>query len=103
MHCRPTGIVVIDADCDVAVTGFESGEDMDVCKCIVPLRYLGTLNSHRAALPLVWLKEGVKWWEAPDHPSVEEKKHQYADSFYGNGQLFEQLNYDFLVKLQDVY
>ncbi|GFV52303.1 uncharacterized protein TNCV_2673241 [Trichonephila clavipes] len=39
---------------------------MDVCKCIVPLRHGGTLNSHRAASPLVWLVE--ERWEAPDHP-----------------------------------
>ncbi|GFT49476.1 uncharacterized protein TNCV_3366711 [Trichonephila clavipes] len=40
---------------------------MDVCKCIVPLRHGGTLNSRRAASPLVWLVEGEKRWEAPDH------------------------------------
>ncbi|GFY10780.1 hypothetical protein TNCV_1123031 [Trichonephila clavipes] len=34
------------------------GEDMDVCKCIVPLRHGGTLNSRRAVSPLVWLGEG---------------------------------------------
>ncbi|GFV84349.1 uncharacterized protein TNCV_2043971 [Trichonephila clavipes] len=40
---------------------------MDVCKCIVPLRPGGTLNSRRAASPLVWLLEEVRW-EASDHP-----------------------------------
>ncbi|GFU70889.1 uncharacterized protein TNCV_2206061 [Trichonephila clavipes] len=30
---------------------------MDVCKCMVPLQYKGTLNSRRAASPLVWLVE----------------------------------------------
>ncbi|GFV27891.1 hypothetical protein TNCV_1841631 [Trichonephila clavipes] len=34
------------------------GEDMDICKCIVPLRHGGSLNSRRAASPLVWLVEG---------------------------------------------
>ncbi|GFU70531.1 hypothetical protein TNCV_2511871 [Trichonephila clavipes] len=29
------------------------GEDMDVCKCKVSLRQDGTLNSHRAASPLL--------------------------------------------------
>ncbi|GFX65497.1 uncharacterized protein TNCV_4735451 [Trichonephila clavipes] len=48
---RPTGIVV-------------SEEDMNVCKCIVPLRHEGTLNSRQAASPLVWLVEGVERWEA---------------------------------------
>ncbi|GFV52508.1 hypothetical protein TNCV_83471 [Trichonephila clavipes] len=31
---------------------------MDVCKWIVPLRLVDTLNSHRAASPLVSLREG---------------------------------------------
>ncbi|GFU65794.1 hypothetical protein TNCV_5059281 [Trichonephila clavipes] len=37
--------------------GSNPGEDMDVCKCIVPLRHEGTLNSRQAASPLVWLVE----------------------------------------------
>ncbi|GFS95703.1 hypothetical protein TNCV_251001 [Trichonephila clavipes] len=41
---------------------------MDVCKCIVPLRHGGTLNSRRAASPLVMFVEGEERWEAPDHP-----------------------------------
>ncbi|GFW80669.1 transposable element Tcb2 transposase [Trichonephila clavipes] len=32
-------------------------EDMDVCKCILPSRHGGTINSCRAASPLVW------WWK----------------------------------------
>ncbi|GFT60789.1 uncharacterized protein TNCV_3286881 [Trichonephila clavipes] len=40
---------------------------MDVCECKVPLRHGGTLNSRRAASPLVWLMEGEERWEAPDH------------------------------------
>ncbi|GFV91217.1 uncharacterized protein TNCV_897381 [Trichonephila clavipes] len=44
------------------------GEDMDVCKCIVPSRHGSTLNSRRAANPLVRLVEGEERWEAPDHP-----------------------------------
>ncbi|GFU95928.1 uncharacterized protein TNCV_252791 [Trichonephila clavipes] len=35
---------------------------MDVCKCIVPLRHGGTLNSRRAASPLVGLVEGKERW-----------------------------------------
>ncbi|GFW32357.1 hypothetical protein TNCV_675161 [Trichonephila clavipes] len=38
--------------------GSNPGEDMDVCKCIVPLRPVGTLNSRRAASPLMRLVEG---------------------------------------------
>ncbi|GFU33823.1 hypothetical protein TNCV_2169881 [Trichonephila clavipes] len=60
MSCRPSGIVVRDADCCAVTvgTGFDSREDMDVCKCIVPARHGGTLNSRRAASPLVRLVEG---------------------------------------------
>ncbi|GFX76427.1 hypothetical protein TNCV_5090661 [Trichonephila clavipes] len=35
--------------------GSNLGEDMDVCKCKVPLRQGGTLNNRRASSPLVWL------------------------------------------------
>ncbi|GFT70065.1 uncharacterized protein TNCV_4690101 [Trichonephila clavipes] len=41
---------------------------MDVCKCIVPLRHGGTLNSRRVASLLVWLVEREERSEAPDHP-----------------------------------
>ncbi|GFV02176.1 uncharacterized protein TNCV_1573881 [Trichonephila clavipes] len=40
--------------------GSNPGEDMDVCKCIVPLRQGVTLNSRRTASPLVCLVEGVE-------------------------------------------
>ncbi|GFW19897.1 hypothetical protein TNCV_3562001 [Trichonephila clavipes] len=50
--------MISDADCDAVGLGSNPGEDMDVCKCIVPLRHGGTLNSRRAASPLVWLVEG---------------------------------------------
>ncbi|GFW11234.1 uncharacterized protein TNCV_3807541 [Trichonephila clavipes] len=50
------------------VLGSNLGDDMDVCKWIVPSRNGGTLNSHRAASPLVRLVEEEKRWEAPDHP-----------------------------------
>ncbi|GFV01830.1 uncharacterized protein TNCV_2550841 [Trichonephila clavipes] len=48
--------------------GSNPGEDINVCKCIVPLRHGGTLNSRQAASLLVWLVEGGERWEAPDHP-----------------------------------
>ncbi|GFV11951.1 uncharacterized protein TNCV_3181821 [Trichonephila clavipes] len=41
---------------------------MVVCKCIVPSWHGGTLNSRRAANPLVRLVEGEEKWEASDHP-----------------------------------
>ncbi|GFV87450.1 uncharacterized protein TNCV_4034221 [Trichonephila clavipes] len=47
--------------------GSNPGESMGVCKCIVPSRHWGTLNSHRAASPLVRLVEGEERWEAFDH------------------------------------
>ncbi|GFU93063.1 hypothetical protein TNCV_2900491 [Trichonephila clavipes] len=40
----PTGIVVNDVDCGAVELGSNPGEDMDVCKCIQPLRFVGTLN-----------------------------------------------------------
>ncbi|GFW77334.1 uncharacterized protein TNCV_924501 [Trichonephila clavipes] len=46
--------------------GSNLGEDMDVCKCIVPLRLGGTLNSRRAASPLLRLGEEKERWKAPD-------------------------------------
>ncbi|GFU77764.1 cullin-4A [Trichonephila clavipes] len=46
--------------------GSNPGEDMDVCKCLVPSRHGGTLNSRRASTPLVGLVE--ERCEAPDHP-----------------------------------
>ncbi|GFY28666.1 uncharacterized protein TNCV_3440331 [Trichonephila clavipes] len=48
--------------------GSNIGEDMDVCKCIVHARHGGTLNSRRAASPLVGLVEEEERWEASDHP-----------------------------------
>ncbi|GFV43634.1 hypothetical protein TNCV_2679351 [Trichonephila clavipes] len=68
--------------CDVNITlsllehfkglGSNHGEDMDVRKCIGPLRQggWGTLNIHRAACPLVWLVEGEETWETSDQPKV---------------------------------
>ncbi|GFU01127.1 uncharacterized protein TNCV_2834941 [Trichonephila clavipes] len=40
---------------------------MDVCKCIVPLWHGSTLNSRRAASPLVRLVQEEEKWEAPDY------------------------------------
>ncbi|GFU34503.1 hypothetical protein TNCV_1992431 [Trichonephila clavipes] len=43
---------------------------MNVCKCVVPLRHSGTLNSSRAVSPLVWLVEEIERWEVPDDSQV---------------------------------
>ncbi|GFX71616.1 hypothetical protein TNCV_2696041 [Trichonephila clavipes] len=45
--------MVNDSDCGAVGIGSNPGEGIDVCKCIVPLRQGGTLNSRRAASPLV--------------------------------------------------
>ncbi|GFX82675.1 dnaJ homolog subfamily C member 13 [Trichonephila clavipes] len=52
--------VLSDATClphIVQELGSNPGEDMDVCKYIVPLRHGGTQNSRRAASHLIWLVE----------------------------------------------
>ncbi|GFW13115.1 hypothetical protein TNCV_3330471 [Trichonephila clavipes] len=41
---------------------------MDVCKCVVTLWHGDTLNSRRAASPLVRLVERRERWEVLDHP-----------------------------------
>ncbi|GFU44524.1 uncharacterized protein TNCV_1506411 [Trichonephila clavipes] len=46
------------------------GENMDVCKCIVPLWHGGTLNSRQAASPLVSLVEGEERRESLTTPRV---------------------------------
>ncbi|GFV61208.1 hypothetical protein TNCV_500001 [Trichonephila clavipes] len=46
------GIVVSDDDCCAVRPWLESRRSMDVCKCVVPLRHWGTLNSRLAASPL---------------------------------------------------
>ncbi|GFX69316.1 cullin-4A [Trichonephila clavipes] len=48
--------------------GLNPGEDMGVCKCLVPSRHGGTLNSCRAASTLGRLLEGEERWVASDHP-----------------------------------
>ncbi|GFW46001.1 hypothetical protein TNCV_3276191 [Trichonephila clavipes] len=40
----------------------------------VPLRHGGTLNSRRAASPLMRLVEGEERWEAPDSPGCSPSK-----------------------------
>ncbi|GFX50640.1 espin-like protein [Trichonephila clavipes] len=42
--------------------GSNPGKGMDDCKCIVPSRHEGTLNSRRAASPLMRLVEGEERW-----------------------------------------
>ncbi|GFV47107.1 DUF4817 domain-containing protein [Trichonephila clavipes] len=64
--CLSSGIVTLTA----VPQGLGSNlgeEDMDVYKCIVPVRHGGTihLNNHRAASHLLRLVEGQEIWEIP--------------------------------------
>ncbi|GFT25063.1 hypothetical protein TNCV_179751 [Trichonephila clavipes] len=69
--CHPSGIVVSDADCFLPQgLGSNSREGKEACKGIVPLRHGDTLNSPRAASPLMRLVNGEERWEAPDPPRV---------------------------------
>ncbi|GFT92701.1 hypothetical protein TNCV_3076861 [Trichonephila clavipes] len=45
-----------------AALGSNLAEGTDVCKCIVPSRQGGSLNSRRSASPLVRLVEGEERW-----------------------------------------
>ncbi|GFX46501.1 hypothetical protein TNCV_4549401 [Trichonephila clavipes] len=65
-------MVAVASDNDYSAVGLGSnpGEVMDACKCIVPLQHGGTLNSRRAASPLVRLVEDKKRWEASDKPKM---------------------------------
>ncbi|GFX81338.1 gamma-tubulin complex component [Trichonephila clavipes] len=47
--------------------GSNPGEDMDACKCIVPFRHGGTLNSRQTA-NLASLVEGEEGRKDPGHP-----------------------------------
>ncbi|GFW51027.1 hypothetical protein TNCV_3593091 [Trichonephila clavipes] len=64
---RPSGRVVCDANCCAVGLGLNPGEDMDVCKWIVPSWHGSTLNGRRVASPLVRVVEGEERWEVPDH------------------------------------
>ncbi|GFX29226.1 uncharacterized protein TNCV_3217601 [Trichonephila clavipes] len=78
--------------------GSNPGEDMDVCKCIVPSRH-GGINSRRAASPLVRLVEEEERWEASD-PSpwnyplklgrnrAKSYCHMYGAQGYGQRQVY---------------
>ncbi|GFU40111.1 uncharacterized protein TNCV_3767761 [Trichonephila clavipes] len=61
-------IIMHEQEKDIKELGSNPGEDMGVCKCIVPVRHGDTLNSRRAASPLVRLVEGEEKWEASNQP-----------------------------------
>ncbi|GFY35210.1 hypothetical protein TNCV_5045841 [Trichonephila clavipes] len=62
---------------------------MHVCKCIVPSRHGGTLNSLRAASPLVRLVEGEERWEAPDNSQGVLSQNCYSKAFGDEPRNFE--------------
>ncbi|GFY24401.1 uncharacterized protein TNCV_1014491 [Trichonephila clavipes] len=51
LECRPSCIVVSDADCGAVWPGFDFR--LEFCKCILPSRLESTINSRRAASPFV--------------------------------------------------
>ncbi|GFW17138.1 hypothetical protein TNCV_2762621 [Trichonephila clavipes] len=51
---------------EIEVLDSNPGNDKVVCKCIVPSRHRGTLNSRQAASPLVRLVARDVRWEAPN-------------------------------------
>ncbi|GFY03370.1 hypothetical protein TNCV_1173281 [Trichonephila clavipes] len=63
---EPTYVLDLFIDESRTIKDLESntGDVKDVCKCIVPLRHGGTLNSSRATSPFVRLVEGEEKWEA---------------------------------------
>ncbi|GFS51569.1 uncharacterized protein TNCV_549831 [Trichonephila clavipes] len=58
--------MVNDAGCSALGLGLNPEEGTDVCKCIVPLRHGGTINSLRATCLLVRLVEREDRWKDPD-------------------------------------
>ncbi|GFV02445.1 hypothetical protein TNCV_1023731 [Trichonephila clavipes] len=48
--------------------GSNPGQDMDICKCIVPSRHGGTLNSCRAASRFLGVGGRGREVASPDHP-----------------------------------
>ncbi|GFX78240.1 hypothetical protein TNCV_5135871 [Trichonephila clavipes] len=66
-HLGTAGIEVSDADCYTVGPGFESRRRHGFCKCVVPLRHEGILNSCGAQSLFVRLVEGEESWEVPDH------------------------------------
>ncbi|GFU65423.1 hypothetical protein TNCV_633461 [Trichonephila clavipes] len=61
--CRAWERVIIGRDdSDRLGLGSNPGEEMDVCKCIVPSQHGGTSNSRRAASPLVRPSISCTWY-----------------------------------------
>ncbi|GFX73753.1 uncharacterized protein TNCV_4290691 [Trichonephila clavipes] len=58
-----------NAECSAVEPGLESRRRIYVRKCIVNSRHGDTINSRRAASPLMRLVEEEERWEAPDHHS----------------------------------
>ncbi|GFY24403.1 hypothetical protein TNCV_1014511 [Trichonephila clavipes] len=68
LECRPSCIVVSDADCGAVWPGFDFR--LEFCKCILPSRLESTINSRRAASPFVRLVEGKRSWKPLTTPRV---------------------------------
>ncbi|GFV50724.1 hypothetical protein TNCV_2213851 [Trichonephila clavipes] len=61
--------------------GTNPEEDMDVCKCIVPLRHGGTVNSRRTASPVVWLVEEEERTATAGSDAVQSGRPIFDDFF----------------------
>ncbi|GFW75568.1 uncharacterized protein TNCV_4427511 [Trichonephila clavipes] len=69
LFCLPSAIVVSDTACCAVGPGFESWRRLGcLFTNIHAFVAWSTLNSRRAASPLVRLVEGEETWKAPDHP-----------------------------------
>ncbi|GFW36656.1 hypothetical protein TNCV_1956561 [Trichonephila clavipes] len=73
---NPSSIVVSDADCCVYGPGFECRRRHGCLQMHSAFVAGGTLNSRRAASPLVRLVDGEEKWDAPDHPRVFSLKNE---------------------------
>ncbi|GFS67527.1 hypothetical protein TNCV_1419981 [Trichonephila clavipes] len=61
--------------------GLDAGECIDVCKCIVPSRHGGTLNSRRAANPHLRLVEEEESWKTHRECSLSKLEWNRAKSY----------------------
>ncbi|GFW45286.1 uncharacterized protein TNCV_4733941 [Trichonephila clavipes] len=68
LSCRPSGIVISNADGGAVGPGFEFRRRHGCLKMYSAFAAWDTLNSRRAASPLGRLGEGEESWKAPDHP-----------------------------------
>ncbi|GFU44152.1 hypothetical protein TNCV_615391 [Trichonephila clavipes] len=69
-RCSTVSTVIHNCQNEDTMLPAKSGSRRN-CFAKVPLRIEGTLNSPRAASPLMRLVEGEERWEAPDYPRTQ--------------------------------